>query len=182
MDPQKNSAVAACTFDKEFHDLVSDKENFAHITEKFLHNLIDDITLGVIFDIHRKFKTNGFCLDVDDFSTSEIKILNKDNFGQHKIKKNKETCKCPQCGRAFGASKIAGHLAQCMGLRKARSNSSRRASAINNKESENPEPLATNNNDDNDDDLDWSPGMKKKEKKKKRGNKIKKKKGLASYC
>lgn len=174
--------VIEYTFDKEFHDLVTDKENISHVTERFLNNLIDDITLGIIFDIHRKFKTNGFCLDVDDFSTSEIKILNKDGFGQHKIKKSKEPpCKCPQCGRAFAAQKIAGHLAQCMGLRKGRNNYTRRASATNNKESENPQPVNTNSADDDDDDLDWSPGM-KKEKKKKKGNKIKKKKGLASYC
>lgn len=168
------------SFDKEFHDIVSENINFSQTVERFLNNLIDDITLGIIFDIHRKFKTNGFSLDVDDFSTSEINTQNMDTFGHRNKKKTQELCNCPHCDKVMAASKVAGHLAHCMGIRKGRGNSSRRT-RVTNKESENPQPVNINSSDDDDDDADWSPG-KKKDRKKKKGGKIKKKKGLANYC
>lgn len=54
------------TFDKEFHDIVIDKPVLRRTLEKFLNNMIDEITLGILFDEHRKAKINGFDLVGDD--------------------------------------------------------------------------------------------------------------------
>lgn len=54
------------TFDKEFHEIVSDKQVLRRTLEKFLNNMIDEITLGIIFDEHRKAKINGFNTNGDD--------------------------------------------------------------------------------------------------------------------
>lgn len=93
------------TFDREFHEIVTNKDVLRRTTEKFLYNLIDDMTLGIIFDTHRKFKTNAFSLDRDE-SPSEINNTfpsNVDIFGQNNIKKTMD-CMCPKCGRDVEAT------------------------------------------------------------------------------
>lgn len=81
-----NSETSApFTFDKEFHEIVSNKEVLAASTEKFLNNIIDEITLGIIFDLHRKYKTDSFSLDSDHSPSSEETLLNVEIFGQHKV-------------------------------------------------------------------------------------------------
>lgn len=87
------------SFDREFHEIVTNKEVLQHTTENFLNNLIDDITLGIIFDLHRKFKTKAFNLDRDNSpALSEQIASNVDIFGQNNMKKTQE-CVCPKCGR-----------------------------------------------------------------------------------
>lgn len=82
-----NSETAApFTFDKEFHEIVSNKEVLSTATEKFLNNIIDEITLGIIFDLHRKYKTDSFSLDSDHSPSSGETVLNVDIFGQHKVR------------------------------------------------------------------------------------------------
>lgn len=63
---ESSSGRWAFTFDRDFHDIVSDKQVLRRTTEKFLNNMIDQITLGIIFDEHRKAKINGFDLNGDN--------------------------------------------------------------------------------------------------------------------
>lgn len=94
-------------FDKEFHEIVSNKEILRRTTEKFINNLIDEITLGIIFDTHRKFKTRAFNLDRDTSPTqTEDPPTNVDIFGQHNMKKTQE-CVCPNCDRAVAAPRYS---------------------------------------------------------------------------
>lgn len=98
-------AVSTFTFDKEFHEIVSNKEILKRTTEKFLNNIIDDITLGIIFDAHRKFKTKAFNLDRDKSPPAVEENdtpSNTDIFGHHHTKEKQE-CVCPNCNRAVTA-------------------------------------------------------------------------------
>lgn len=54
------------TYDPEFHEIVSNPPVLRQTLEKFLTNMIDEITLGIVFDEHRKIKINGFSTNCDD--------------------------------------------------------------------------------------------------------------------
>lgn len=178
------------TFDKEFHEIVTNMDVLRRTTEKFLNNLIDDITLGVIFDMHRKFKMKTFNLDNDDSSsTINLDIENRmDIFNQGHVKKTME-CMCPKCGKCVLATgfvvfnlnvnisqrncnfflRFAHHLASCMGIRRSRSrNSSKRIVNISNKEKDNQQYSGLGSDDE--DDVYWNSVDKRRKKKYRNGN------------
>lgn len=66
MENGEASGPYSFTYDREFHEIVTDKPVLRRTLEKFLNNMIDEITLGLIFDEHRKAKINGFNLNCDD--------------------------------------------------------------------------------------------------------------------
>ncbi|KRT83373.1 hypothetical protein AMK59_4572, partial [Oryctes borbonicus] len=157
--------VHTFVFDKEFHEIINNKEILKRTTEKFLNNLIDDITIGIIFDAHRKFKTKAFNLDRDN-SPTEIEDTppNVDIFGQHNMKKTQE-CVCPNCDRAVAAPRFAPHLENCMGMGRVRSRNVRRV-VNNNKDRDNSSYTGIASDDE--DDADWNSGDKRSRKKKER--------------
>lgn len=105
MEDEQQQRNNRYTFDKEFHEIVSNVDVLRRTTEKFLNNLIDDITLGIIFDMHRKFKMNTFNLDMDDMSPNmNLDIETRtDIFNQSHVKKTME-CMCPKCGKCVLAT------------------------------------------------------------------------------
>ncbi|KAI4469232.1 ataxin-7-like protein 3 [Holotrichia oblita] len=161
----EDESVQTYTFDKEFHEIVNNKEILKRTTEKFLNNLIDDLTLGIIFDAHRKFKTKAFNLDRDTSpAEAEETPSNIDIFGQHNMKKTQE-CVCPNCDRAVAASRFAPHLESCMGMGRFRSRNVRRV-VNNNKDRDNSSYTGIASDDE--DDADWNSGDKRSRKKKER--------------
>lgn len=66
MENGESGGPSSFTYDRDFHEIVTDKPVLRRTLEKFLNNMIDEITLGLIFDEHRKAKINGFNLNCDD--------------------------------------------------------------------------------------------------------------------
>lgn len=152
---------------KDFHELVSNKQALRTSVEHFLNNLIDELTLGIIFDLHRKHKTNAYDLDVDESCDEGYADL--ESLAQHKLKKTQD-CVCPNCDRAVAAIRFAPHLESCMGMGRTKKlrNASRRV-ANNSKDRENSNYGGVPSDDD--DDTDWEPGERQKKRREKNGSK-----------
>lgn len=98
---------------EDFQDLMSDKQVVRNCVEKFIDNVVSELTLGIIFDVHRKCKTNAYCLDVEE--NGEDEDTNKTEvFQQNSVKSNLK-CICPNCERVVAPLRFARHLANCMG-------------------------------------------------------------------
>lgn len=139
-----------------------------------MNELIDDVTLGLCFEVHRGCKMGTlFLSDTDPRSEKEYEIVDRqgvDVFGQVPTKKQFE-CECPECHRNMAASRFAPHLEKCMGMGR---NSSRIASRRQAKiAKENELRLAaagvklrdSDDSPDDDNDIDWSYDVDKKIKK-----------------
>jgi len=116
--------------------LNSDVEN---VSKQIFDECLDEIVLGVAFDIHRSVKTGLFAViepESPNKKGTPMEVGNSgyatDVFGQvittmvgvPALKKQPE-CRCPQCDRNLAASRFAPHLEKCMGMGR---NSSRLAS------------------------------------------------------
>ncbi|XP_072389941.1 SAGA-associated factor 11 homolog [Diabrotica undecimpunctata] len=148
---------------KDFHELVNNKQAMRAATETFLNNLIDELTLGIIFDVHRKHKINAFDLDVDE-NSEDVDAVDFE-YLSHNTKKNQD-CVCPNCDRAVAATRFASHLETCMGLGRTSRNASRRA-VCNSKDNTTYSGLPS----DDDDDVNWGSVKQRKKKKDKNGTK-----------
>ncbi|XP_033099570.1 ataxin-7-like protein 3 [Anneissia japonica] len=132
---------------------------FLPYTEDVFNELLDEVTLGLCFEIHRSCKIGTFFLeDVDEDSQKEYEIVHKDGldvFGNPPQKKQLE-CICPNCDRNLAASRFAPHLEKCLGMGR---NSSRIASRrIANK-------VESDNEDDETTDLSYNPDRRNTKKK-----------------
>ncbi|KAL3287347.1 hypothetical protein HHI36_001821 [Cryptolaemus montrouzieri] len=155
---------------KDFHEIVNNKQLLRTATEKFLNNLIDDLTLGVIFDIHRKAKTRAFDLDGEGDGVEVEKGMDIEIFSQYNIKKTQD-CVCPYCDRAVAATRFATHLVKCMLDGKSRQKNAARKVTVNNSSKEQENSYRDSGVSDNEDDADWRPGDKRRKKKKDRNGK-----------
>merc|ERR1711963_117436 len=110
------------------------------MSKQIYDEIIDELVLGVAFDVHRSVKTGMFAILETDSSKSknmdqdfnQSTNLGIDVFGQviqtmvgvPALKKQPE-CICPNCQRNLAATRFAPHLEKCMGMGR---NSSRIAS------------------------------------------------------
>ena len=107
--------------------LNSDVEN---VSKQIFDECLDEIVLGVAFDIHRSVKTGLFAViepESPNKKGTPMEVGNSgyatDVFGQvittmvgvPALKKQPE-CRCPQCDRNLAASRFAPHLEKCMGM------------------------------------------------------------------
>lgn len=132
--------------------------------EVVMYDIIDEVTLGLIFDVHRSCKLGTLFLgDTDPKSQKEHEIVDRpgvDVFGNVPAKKQLE-CTCPNCQRNLAASRFAPHLEKCMGMGR---NSSRIASRRSQKALKENEArlgadlLKRDSGDSEDDynDVDWT--------------------------
>ncbi|CAH1241904.1 ATXN7L3 [Branchiostoma lanceolatum] len=125
-----------------------------------LTELVDDVILGLCFDVHRSCKMGTFFVDdVDPAELKEFEIVDQvglDIFGQPVSSKKQYECECPNCGRTISANRFAPHLEKCMGM-------GRNSSRIASKRLQNSGKCESEGDDD--DDNDWTYGEKKKKKK-----------------
>ncbi|XP_071497924.1 ataxin-7-like protein 3 [Diadema antillarum] len=126
-------------------------EEEQELAEELWTELIDEMTLGLCFDVHRSVKLGLMIMDdMTEEAQQEYEIVDQpglDVFGQPLIKKHLE-CVCPNCHRNLAASRFAPHLEKCMGMGR---NSSRLASkriAIAN-------TAKLDSDEDDDRDVDW---------------------------
>ncbi len=133
-----------------------------------LGGMLDEIVLGMCFDIHRAVKTGVYSLtEVPEHKSSPSGPSSSsgggatDVFGQAittavgvpTLKKQPE-CVCPNCQRNMAATRFAPHLEKCMGMGR---NSSRLASRRLATNSKDPCYRESGGQDDDDDaeDEDW---------------------------
>lgn len=143
------------------HD--ADKADPGDPLEDLMLELIDEISLGLCFDIHRTIKIGTYMLDITDSREDEFSIVSEkglDVFGQLPMKKQVE-CVCPNCNRNIAASRFAPHLEKCMGMGR---NSSRIASRRIANANANAKK-DSDNESEQDDDNDWSYAVDRKVKK-----------------
>lgn len=98
---------------EDFQDMMSNKQVLRSCIEKFVDNLVDEFTLGVVFDLHRKFKTNAYCMEIQD--DGEEDDPNKVEVLQQASVKNYQKFSCPNCDRTVAPLGFARHLSKCMG-------------------------------------------------------------------
>jgi len=112
--------------------------------EDILNTLVDDIILGICFDVHRTTKNHVFeTLEGDDASESPMSIAGHVDVFGHAVStitglpslKTVPQIECPNCKRTLAASRFAPHLEKCMGMGRNSSRLASRRLATSNKES-----------------------------------------------
>lgn len=154
-----------------FSEFISKKENVESITTEFYEDLLDEVLMGFVFDVHRTIKSGSSNVEEgipDDESYVIIDSPGLDVFGQHPVKKSQE-CNCPNCDRGVAACRFATHLEKCMGMGRNSSRIASRRIANNTKDLSNFSGIIS----DDEDDVDWSMTNDKRKRKKER-NGIKK--------
>lgn len=154
------------------HSTMESEPDVQRELESIMEELIDELSLGLCFEVHRACKTGAFMLEfTDPADEKEYALVDRpgvDVLGTAPTKKNFE-CVCPSCHRHLAASRFAPHLEKCMGMGR---NSSRIASRrIANNTKQDSDDSAGDNENDN----DWSYGTENK-----RIRRIKKDKGANS--
>ncbi|XP_001601329.1 ataxin-7-like protein 3 [Nasonia vitripennis] len=149
-----------------FLEFMGKPENVEAATKEIYEDLLDEVLMGFVFDVHRMTKTGSSDVEEgipDDESYAIVDSPGLDVFGQHPIKKSQE-CNCPNCDRGVAASRFATHLEKCMGMGR---NSSRIASR---RIANNSKDLTTYSGviSDDDDDVDWSVNNDKRKRRKDR--------------
>jgi len=100
----------------------------ANLLASIYLDLIDDATLEVCYEMHKKAKSGLLCVSCDSLNTEIVNRPGSDIFGQTQtdMENNSESFECVNCKRAVMASRYAPHLEKCMGYGR---NSSRIASS-----------------------------------------------------
>ncbi|XP_031558205.1 ataxin-7-like protein 3 [Actinia tenebrosa] len=132
-----------------------------------VYEIIDDVVLGLCFEMHKAIKMGTFGVEDGDGETAKqydvVDVEGLDVFGQVPLKKPLE-CICPNCQRNMAASRFAPHLEKCMGMGRNSSRIASRRLATSGK-------LMEEDDDDSyfDDDWTWNndkkPGRKNKREK-----------------
>lgn len=131
--------------------------------DSIVEELVDEVSLGLCFEIHRSCKVGSFFLN--DETDSDYAITDRpgmDVLGQMPSKKNYE-CVCPNCQRNLAASRFAPHLEKCMGMGRNSSRIASRRIANNQKQGASDE---SGQEDENDNDWNYAPEKKLKRLKK----------------
>jgi len=107
------------------------EESVRQASHSFYQDIVDDVILGIVFEVHRGFKLGltalleegEYPLEVDADEVGDVGDA-VEVFSSNAAKKPAE-CVCPNCQRNMAASRFAPHLEKCMGMGR---NSSRLAS------------------------------------------------------
>lgn len=155
------------------------------VIEELAQEIVDEVSLGLCFEIHRACKMGFLMIDephepeskhVSPRSKSpkakfkkkgEFEIIRekgKDIFGNSSMKKSLE-CICPHCSRSLAAARFAPHLEKCMGMGRNSSRiASRRIAKVGCKKDSDNE----SEDEENDKDGEWQATGEKKAKRARR--------------
>lgn len=102
----------------EFKRLMRDEANIEAGANYLFDSLLDEIILGVGFEVHRSIKTGiAVAVEGEPEDNKQFKIgdnPNVDIFGSSNAIKV-AYCTCPNCERPVAAARFAPHLEKCMG-------------------------------------------------------------------
>ncbi|KAK9306049.1 hypothetical protein QLX08_003113 [Tetragonisca angustula] len=135
---------------RRFLEFMNKSENVEAATKEIYDDLLDEVLMGFVFDVHRTTKTGSSDVEEgipDDESYAIVDSPGLDVFGHDAIKKFQD-CNCPNCDRGVSAFRFATHLEKCMGMGRNSSRVASRRIANNSKD--------LGNFSDNDNDVDWS--------------------------
>lgn len=102
---------------QDLHDVVRNESVLKKSLNNFLNNLVDELTLGIIFDLHRKYKTDSYDWSVD--VPREATSMEKPAKERTRIYDGGAvpTLDCPVC-KMKASGPFSEHLAVCMGIEK----------------------------------------------------------------
>nr|CAH7737777.1 unnamed protein product [Callosobruchus chinensis] len=164
-----NKQKALSHLAKDLHELVSDEPALRSAVEHFYDQLVDQLTVGIIFDIHRKFKTNAYDLDVENGAGAA-----GGNVDDEEDEEEISACICPVCESTMAAYRFQGHLESHHGTGRVSTlrNASRRTVNYNSGNTDQDNSTFTSEVPSDDDrDPDWRSGDRRKKKKEKNGGK-----------
>ncbi|KAK3913644.1 Ataxin-7-like protein 3 [Frankliniella fusca] len=155
------------SINRRFQELMSDPEILNEAANFLVEDLIDEMTIGVVFEVHRSAKLGVLDpeADMSGEDISKFKIVDDpglDVFGQPPVIKKFQDCICPSCNRGLAASRFAPHLEKCMGMGRNSSRIASRRIANNSKE--------TSAAMSEDEDDEWTIGGDRRKKKRDRSN------------
>lgn len=154
-----------------FQNIVKDPNGLTEAVDYLYETLLDDVILGVFFEIYIQKKTGNLeamdgMMDEETKTTFHIvDIPNYDIFGISTAKKPVE-CTCPNCDRLVSAARFAPHLEKCMGMGRISSRIASRRLAT--KESNSASSSSSSSYQqanictDDEDDIDWSSEKRRK--------------------
>lgn len=104
----------------KFFEFMQSEGNAEDAANYIYENLLEDVTMGFLFDFHHGLKTGlTELLEGEPEEEEPYLIVNSsdcDVFGFSAIKKTSDTnCSCPNCERPVSATRFAPHLEKCMG-------------------------------------------------------------------
>ncbi|XP_045776288.1 SAGA-associated factor 11 homolog isoform X2 [Maniola jurtina] len=151
------SELSMNDLNSKFFEIIQNESNAEDAANFIFESVCDDVTLGVLFEVHHGIKTGlTELLEGEKEDEEPYKIVNSpecDVFGFSILKKTPDSnCSCPNCERPVSATRFAPHLEKCMGMGR---NSSRIASRRIASNSREPTSYAGLLSDD-EDDADWS--------------------------
>jgi len=146
--------------------LKKDPTLLATASEEVFDTMIDEIVLGLCFDIHRNIKTGSYAaIQLTQAESPPMPIAGHvDVFGLPVTTitglpslKTVPQIECPNCNRTLAASRFAPHLEKCMGMGRNSSRVASRRLANSNKDSY----REGGHEEEDDDDDEWvEPGKK----------------------
>ncbi|XP_023938791.2 SAGA-associated factor 11 homolog isoform X2 [Bicyclus anynana] len=151
------SELSMNDLNSKFFDIIQNESTAEDAANFIFDSVCEDVTLGVLFEVHHGIKTGlTELLEGEKEDEEPYKIVNSpecDVFGFSILKKTPDAnCSCPNCDRPVSATRFAPHLEKCMGMGR---NSSRIASRRIASNSREPTSYAGLPSDD-EDDVDWS--------------------------
>ncbi|XP_026283471.1 ataxin-7-like protein 3 isoform X2 [Frankliniella occidentalis] len=152
---------------RRFQELMSDPEILNEAANFLVEDLIDEMTIGIVFEVHRSAKLGVLDpeADMSGEDITKFKIIDDpglDVFGQPPVIKKFQDCICPSCNRGLAASRFAPHLEKCMGMGRNSSRIASRRIANNSKETS---AVVSEDEDD-----EWTIGGDRRRKKRDRSN------------
>lgn len=104
----------------KFYEFMQNEGNADDAANYILDNLIEDVTMGFLFEFHHGMKTGlTDLLEGEKEDEEPYMIVNSpecDVFGFSILKKTPDSnCSCPNCERPVSATRFAPHLEKCMG-------------------------------------------------------------------
>ncbi|KAJ1937032.1 hypothetical protein GGF37_005371, partial [Kickxella alabastrina] len=106
---------------------------------ELLTELIDDMTMGVVFDTHFEAK-QGISVCANCSTRCQCNIAKGAQASNNGTDSGSDMCECLNCQRSFPAARFASHMDKCMGLSSRRT--ATRRSAVNSAASTPNYPLA----------------------------------------
>ncbi|XP_017886018.1 SAGA-associated factor 11 homolog [Ceratina calcarata] len=150
---------------RQFLEFMGKTENVESATKEMYEDILDEVLMGFVFDVHRTTKTGTLNVEEgipEDESYAIVDSPGLDVFGQQLVKKSQE-CNCPNCDRSVAACRFATHLERCMGMGRNSSRIASRRIAKNTKDLSNFSGVTSD-----DDDVDWSLNNNKRKRRKNR--------------